>query len=171
MNKKFFVVGALAILVTIVFVILFNFSSLFNPVIEKKTGVFVKTEVLSASPDEKYTNSSKNGSEYVIELDKIKEGWIVDTYNGMCTFVCEVDGEYMCAQYLQMHHLDTDNLTEEQLKDSVQEDSSIYDNLDKTMRSDLNFKTRRKIGIVSWLVVMVVFSFFGALIRSKSRMS
>lgn len=156
MGKKTVFLGVFGILVTAVFVVLFFFSSLFNPVLEKKTGMFIKTEVLTSSPDEQFTNGSKNGTSCIFRLDKVKEGWIVDTYNGMCTFVCEVDGEYMCAQYLQMHHLRTDELTDEQLDDKVIEDSSIYDNLDKTMRSDLTYKTRRIVGIVIWLLVMVV---------------
>lgn len=171
MRKKTIFLGVLAVLLTVVFVLLFNFSSLFNPVIEKKTDVFVKTEVTSATFDERYTNGSKNGTPFVIKLDEIEEGWIVDTYNGMCTFVCEVNGEYMCAQYLQMHHLRTDELTEEQLNDSVQVDASLYDDLDKTMRSDLSYKTRRNIGLVVWLAAMVVISVLFLLSKKPSRTS
>ena len=156
MNMKIAGLIAVALVVTIAMGAVVALSGLFLPKIEKQTGVFEEVEVVSGSPDETYTNAASNGSKTIIRLCDVDKGWIVDTYNGMCTFVALVDGEYVCAQYLQLHHLDTSNLTEGQLSDKVQEPMEFFANIDKDMRTELNYAPRLASGIGVWAVVMAV---------------
>lgn len=167
MNKKIACLISVALAMTIVLGAVIALSGLFIPKIARQTGVFEEVEVLSASPDETYTNAASNGSKMLIRLCDVDSGWIVDTYNGMCTFVALVDDEYVCAQYLQLHHLDTSSLSEEQLSDKNQVPIEFFADVDKDMRTELNYSTRLFAGIGAWTVVIVVVGIMIGLERIK----